>query len=1026
MRPLVLLLFVLAVSCILLNPCCVTADEIDFNRDIRPLLADKCFHCHGPDPETREADLRLDLKQAAASVIEVGDSKNSQLFRRIVSNDDAEVMPPPDSGKQLTVDEIARLKLWIDQGAKWAQHWSFERPVKVALPTIKDISWSRNAIDHFVLARLGREGIRPSLMASKRTLARRVAFDLTGLPPTPEQLKRFLANDSDDSYEELVDELLASKHYGERMAMVWLDAARYADSDGYQADSTRQNWPWRDWVVDAYNANMPFDQFTIEQFAGDLLNDATQEQILATCFHRNHMHNGEGGRDAEESRIDYVRDRVNTMGTVWMGLTLECAQCHSHKYDPVSQSEYYSLNAFFNSIDENGKAGGGAGPFLKFKSPYVSAGLEDSVAWLKQKETELADVRRAELTHFDDWLRSRRRSIINPNAKFRSWRSFTASRLRSTSPTSLTQTEDVIQVAGNDPRHDDYLITVAPQLSRVTGLRLKVLPSPSTKGKLSRFEDGHIILTNLKVRVLSADGTREQTVDVKEAVADYQAAKGGRIYGPVATVLDDDPRTGWMTTGSDASQPKTAVFTFRKPVELHPQESLVIELRQRSLRGHSNLQRFSLEFTAEAMSATDGLKTTPLEQLAQLESAASEDISATKIPDKLRKQLESQFLADRPQFIAAQEAVTQAKRRKSSYDSAAKDQSVTVLKQREKPRETHILVRGVWNNKGDIVKPTTPSAIETGSTAPENRLALAKWLVNKEHPLTARVAVNRYWQMYFGYGLVRTPGDFGSQGERPTHPKLLDWLAVEFMESGWNVKQLQRLIVTSATYRQSSSVSTELLKRDPQNRLLARATRFRLPSWMIRDAALASSDLLDRRIGGPPVFPFQPEGAWLDATMGRFKYQTSVGGDRYRRSIYTFWRRSVGPTGMFDASKRRNCEVRSIRTNTPLQALTIMNDETFVDAAIQCAISSTGQDTVEKIAHVFEQITGREATEPEILILARQLHSHLDEFRESPNLAATFVSRHAERSENVKTEQTAAMAMIATTIMNLDETITHE
>ncbi|HIE98217.1 MAG: PSD1 and planctomycete cytochrome C domain-containing protein [Fuerstiella sp.] len=1017
---------------------------VDFNRDIRPILADKCFHCHGPDPGTREADLRLDRESNAnESVIVAGNSSESELIRRLVSTDPDEVMPPPDSGREVTPEQIKLLKRWIDGGAEWEKHWSFERPVKASIPSVSDSSWPKNAIDNFVLGQLEREQLQPSPAASKEALARRVSFDLTGLPPNPERVRRFVDDTSPDAYEKLVAELLRSKHYGERMAMGWLDAARYADSDGYQADSTRQNWPWRDWVIDAYNSNMPFDQFTVEQFAGDLMQDATQEQILATCFHRNHMHNGEGGRDPEESRTEYVIDRVNTIGTVWLGLTLGCAQCHSHKYDPISQTEYYQLNAFFNSIDENGKAGGGAGPFLKYQSPYVADGLKDSVAWLKQVESRLQRVREEELQGFDEWLAEQERRISAAAEGYSSWKSVAATRINTTGGTSLQQQDLIFSVSGQDPRHVDYLITVAPQLRRVTGMRLTVLPSPSANGNLSRFKDGHIILTNLKVRRRSADGTREGDVAISEAVATYEAAKSGRIYGPVNTVLDDDPRSGWMTTGSRADERKIAAFVFAEPIVLTAGESLVVELRQRSLRGYSNLQRFTLEFTDEAGPAAKALDRTPLERLASWQATVSIDskhratyrfTSAVSrkndVPADLRKLLEAQFLADRPSMRAALDAVEKGKRRKRTYDAATKAQSVTVLKKRDRPRDMHILVRGVWNNKGDHVVPATLTAISVADSVPGNRLALAQWLVSRDNPLTARVAVNRYWQMYFGYGLVRTPGDFGTQGEPPTHPKLLDWLAAEFMESGWDVKHMQRLIVTSATYRQSSNATPEQLLLDPNNRQLARATRFRLPSWMIRDAALASSGLLSERIGGPPVFPFQPVGAWLDATMGRFRYEASVGSDLYRRSIYTFWRRSVGPTGMFDASKRRVCEVRSVRTNTPLQALTLMNDESFAEAAKMLADSAISRHKAmdDRIRDIFEGVLLRQPTTNELAVLSHQLHKHLDEYKEDLNAAEAVISvgQSVVDTDTKDPRQVAAYMILASTILNLDEAITHE
>lgn len=982
--------------------------SLDFNRDVRPILADKCFHCHGPDPDSRAAELRLDQESSAKhGAIVAGQPDDSEFVRRILSTDADIVMPPPDSGKELTPEEAARLKRWVQEGAVWAGHWSFERLTKPAVPVVSDPTWPRNPIDSFVMAELDRQSLHTSvkLKPSPRTdlvkLARRVCFDLTGLPPTTEQIQAVLNATNPNAYERLVDELLASNRFGERLAMEWLDAARYADSDGYQADATRQNWPWRDWVIDAFNNNMPFDRFTVEQFAGDLLPNASPQQILATCFHRNHMHNGEGGRDPEESRIEYVIDRVNTVGTVWLGLTLECAQCHTHKYDPISHAEYYQLNAFFNSIDEDGKAGGGAGPFLKFESPYVTAGQQDSIDWLKQMESDYKRVREQSLQQFEPWLQQQREHIQDSANAYQSWQTAQAEQLTTTGGTQLTQSNGIITVSGADPRHDDYLITLKSSTQRMTGLRLTVLPSEAVQGRLSGSADGHFILTNLKVRIRSADGTRERDIPVAQAVASEQAGSSGRGYGPVSTVLDDDPRTGWTTSGSSAQEAKVAAFAFAEPLILTDDEALVIELRQRSLQGHSNLQKFVLEVTSEAGPAATALEETPLEQLAQLLADAS-------VPANLLKQLQAQYLADQPELLQVRRRVDQARRRKNRYDAAAKAQSVTVLKEREQARDTHVLVRGVWNNKGETVSPGTPQALTLSAQQPQNRLQLARWLVDDSQPLTPRVIVNRYWQMHFGYGLVRTPGDFGTQGESPTHPDLLDWLAAEFVESGWNIKHVHRLIVTSATYQQSSDVNAEMLELDPENRLLARATRFRLPSWMIRDAALSVSGLLSERIGGPPVFPYQPEGAWLDATMGRFRYETSVGADRYRRSLYTFWRRSVGPTGMFDASRRRVCEVRSIRTNTPLHALNLMNDLTFVEAAEELAahiIERSESTPPSEMKQLFQQILNRLPTAEEQEILQHQFEQHVQEY-----------GGDAE----------PAWVLLATTILNLDETITHE
>lgn len=1000
-------------------------ETVDFNRAIRPLLSDACFHCHGPDPGTREAELRLDQEDNAKEwAIIAGDANESELVRRIESSDPDLRMPPPDSGKSLTPEQIRLLRKWVQDGASWAEHWAFQPPVRESLDSLAD----QNPIDVFVTRRLVAEDLQLSSPADSGVLLRRLSLDLTGLPPSQRQMKRFVADPSSEVYAAIVDELLASPHFGERMAMEWLDAARYADSDGYQQDATRQNWPWRDWVVDAFNGNMPFDQFTIEQFAGDLLPDASPEQILATCFHRNHMHNGEGGRDPEESRIEYVIDRVNTMGTVWLGLTLGCAQCHSHKYDPISHAEYYQLNAFFNSIEEDGRAGGNAKPFLKYTSPYVAAGREDSRLWLEQQRERLAVVRSQQLQAFDHWLDATVETRLQASVQdFRSWRIPDLVGTRTTGGTELVFRNGEFTVRGIDPRHDDYIVTVNPPRKRLTGIRLTVLPSENKRGQLSRAGDGHFLLTNLKVRKRSADGSTETDLEIRKAVSDYPKKSGGGGYGPVTTVLDDDPRTGWSSSGRPSDEVRTACFEFQQAVNLKTGETLVVELRQRSLRGYSNLQRFRIELTDEAGAAPLTLGQTPFEKLAARVSDKGRDWRRD-FPKPLFQDLQIQYLSQLHDYQVAVAAVAQAEKRTRQYDGEAKPRSVTVLKQRPESRTTHILKRGVWDAKGDVVTTATPAVISHANASTTNRLELAKWLVGRRHPLTARVVVNRYWQMLFGKGLVRTPGDFGTQGEPPTHPQLLDWLAVEFIESGWDVKHMLRLMVISKTYQQSSFATADLLERDPDNRFLGRANRFRMPSWMIRDVALSSSGLLDLRRGGPPVYPFQPIGAWMDATMGRFRYEPSVGSDRYRRSLYTFWRRSVAPTGLFDASPRRVCEVRTVRTNTPLHALTLLNDETFLEAARALAVASLDRPEVDMppINSMFRRVLHREPTAIENRLLQRQYDRHLVEFERHPQGAERLLSVGQKKPAPPDVTKAAALMMVASTLLNLDEAMTRE
>lgn len=1034
-------------------------DEIDFNRDIRPILSNHCLACHGPDEGQREAGLRLDVREAALARLESdlraivpGQPDASELIRRIESSGEFERMPPPDFAKPLSNRQKELLRRWIAEGADYAVHWAFVPPVRPTPPSIEAAArslrkadndaaesagifsdWSRHPIDAFVLDRLSREGLRPSPQAKPETLIRRLSLDLTGLPPTPEEVEAFVSSPSESAYGNAVERLLASQHFGERMAMFWLDAARYADTDGFQQDATRTNWPWRDWVIEAFNCNMPFDQFTLEQFAGDLLPNATPEQKLATCFHRNHMTNGEGGRDPEESRIDYVIDRVNTMGTVWLGLTLGCCQCHSHKFDPIQQAEYYQLSAFFNSIDEDGRAGRGAKPFLKWESSTADQAVHEAERWLEQQQARADEVRQAAEPRFQEWLGRRIEAV---RGGFQAWVPLTASQLESRAGTDLVQLDDgTIQAGGPNPHHEDYhIIAAAPSLARqgvrlqrITGLKLEVLPHPShTQGGLSRSDAGHFILSDLKLRVRSTSHAEVRDVKIAEARADYSADPGKNGgYGDVRHTLDDDPRNGWASFGADLHEPRIAVFRLEEPLLLDPDEQLVVELQQRALQGRHNLGRFRVSVTDQAGETPSSLGRAPLEDLAGLGAA-----DVRRVGGKLRQRLFDQFLADDPEFLAAQEAVERARSQVQEFRAAAGTLNVMVLAERAEPRPTHVLVRGVWNAKGQEVGRGVPSAVAGWpQDAPLDRIGLARWLTNRNNPLTARVMVNHIWGLLFGAGLVRTPGDFGIQGERPTHPKLLDWLAVEFMDSGWDVKHIVRLIVASATYRQSSNVGEALLRRDPDNRLLARGARFRMPSWMIRDVALKAAGLLNPAVGGPPVRPYQPPGVWADITMGRFHYEPSVGPARYRRTVYAFWRRSAAPTFLFDSAQRRVCEVRTDRTNTPLHALTLLNDLTGLEAAR--ALARHAMQVEESPEACFQviamRVLSRRLADQEIAVLKQKFERGVAYYQTHPSDGRRFLSLGRPPLDPKQAPaDLAAMMVVASMVLNLDEAITRE
>lgn len=1000
--------------------------SVDFGRDILPLLSDRCFQCHGPDEANREAELRLDRRPhaIASGAIVPGDPAASEMVRRIDTDDDDLRMPPADSHKPLlTDDEIEMVRAWIAQGAPWSRHWAFVRPVRPPVPDD-----APHPIDAFILNRLKRENLHFSVPAAKHTLLRRVCFDLTGLPPSPDDLQRALEGSWPDAYLEWVEACLASPHYGERMAMWWLDAARYADTDGYQQDETRENWPWRDWVVNSFNRNMRFDEFTRWQFAGDLFPAPQPEQILATCFHRNHMTNGEGGRDPEESRIDYVIDRVNSTGTVWLGLTLGCAQCHDHKFDPITQQDYYGLAAFFYSIDEDGRAGRAAKPYLEYTSSHVAAAIAEAERVLNVRFARLQKIKSDLEPEFERWLNRVSQQVIRG---FWPWKALDIHKAFGVEGTQLVNCgEGVLQATGPNPVQDDYHIIATPRLKRVTGWRLEVYPSPNhTDGKLSRGKSGEFILTDVKLMIRKRGSPNLRDVPISSAVADVSTDGAEDQYGRITDTLDDDPRNGWTTQPESPWRPHVAVFGLAEPVQLSEDEELIFVLLHRSTRGDASIGRFRITVTDQPGQAVRHLGSLPLEQLAHVATGWP-----PVIDNGLRDRLFDQFLTDQPAFARAEKEYRDAKRQLDHLKQESSPRRVMVLRERSQPRATHVLVRGQWDQHGDQVEPHFPADIFQW-TAPQTptRMDLANWLVTPENPLTARVVANHLWQLCFGRGLVATPDDFGLQGARPSHPELLDWLAVELIESGWDIQHMLRLIVTSRTYQQTSRVSPGLLDRDPQNRLLARGARFRLPSWMIRDAALASSGLLNRRVGGPPVMPYQPPGVWNELFMGRFTYHPSQGPAQHRRSLYSFWRRAAAPTFLFDSAQRRVCEVRPRRTNTPLHALVLLNDLSLRESARELARRSLIQSTDDdrRIQNMAFAILSR-ALEPDELVVARNvLDSSRTYYQANRDEAFQFldfgqVELGPTSVIDVSLPQWAGYTVVAGMLLNLDEASTHE
>ena len=1001
---------------------------MNFSRDVLPILSENCLSCHGPDDSNRKADLRLDLRDAATkenkdgvAALVPGSPEKSELFKRVISKDPDEIMPTPKSHKRpLTEKQRAILSQWITEGAPWGKHWAFEKPQKAPLP-----EKHKNPVDAFVYARLKKEGLTPSPEAEPHTQLRRITLDLHGLPPSEAEMDAFLSDRAADAWDRAVERLLASPHYGERMAMWWLDVARYADTDGFQSDSTRSNWPWRDWVTNAFNTNQPFDRFTIEQFAGDLLPNPSVSQRLATCFHRNHMTNGEGGRDPEESRVDYVIDRINTTGTAFLGLTLGCTQCHNHKFDPITQKDYYSLTAFFNSIDETGAAGSGAKPFLETKSPYAQTALNEAARTVQEYERAESNARRAAEQKF---ARDLPGILKSTNQSFREWRPLPAINLTSSEGTILTQSPDfIIHATGPNPNQDEYRMTSKSDLTRITGLKLEVLPELiEGKARLSRGKSGEFIITDIKVQVRQSGKTEVRDILVKNAVSDFSTDKksnGG--YGDIKDTLDDDPRNGWSTKGAPQDAIHSAVFELAEPLLLEPDEELLIELRQRSTLGDANVSQYRLYASDQLGATVKGLKAGPLQCIAD-----SAIISESELTADLRKQLFESYLEDYPPYVKLRTLLEKAKAQAAEFKTATGPLKVMVLEDQKEPRDTFVLIRGVWDKHGDKVFPNVPLSIAPlPDGTPANRLGLAQWVVSKDNPLTARVIVNQLWQILFGTGLVRTPEDFGLQGERPTHPELLDWLAVEFMESGWNVKHLLKLIATSKVYRESSAITPETLERDPANQLLARAPRYRLPSWMLRDAALRVSGLLNTSIGGPPNRPYQPKGVWEELFMGRFKYEPSLGSAQYRRTLYAFWRRSIAPTFLFDSAQRRVCEVRSNRTNTPLQALTLLNDETFREASRVLALRaiSSAPDAEARLSWLAKQILNRELRPEEGPSLHKTLNTAMLHYRNHREDARKVLDsgQYVQPNESQMSD-VAAYSIVASMLLNLDEAISHE
>jgi hypothetical protein len=986
---------------------------IQFNRDVRPILSDKCYTCHGPDPVNRKIGLRFDTEEGVKSVIVPGQTANSKLIQRITSDDKATRMPPAYAGRdKLSPAEIETLRRWVEQGAQWEAHWSFIAPKRPSLPTVNDQAWPSNPIDSFILARLEREGLHPSAEADRPTLIRRVSLDLTGLPPTPAEVDAFLADASPQAWEHVVDRLLASPRYAERMAVRWLDAARYADTHGYQSDGDRSMWRWRDWVIDAFNRNMPFDRFTVEQIAGDLLPNATDSQKIATAFNRNHRTNAEGGIVPEEFRVEYVADRVETTSVVWLGLTMGCARCHDHKYDPIKQRDFYRMFAFFNNVPEKGLVYnfGNDEPMMKAPTPEQAANLA-------ALDTNAAAAERAysalQPTIVQDQAKWERQVAGQKELDWSPHEGLVVDRPESVNLDGKTF------VDGGDVANFDYLDPFT--------LSASIRPSSANGAILTRVEDyfegeGYgLYLIDAKVRLhiikrWTDIGLRVETEDavplnewthVTATYDGYRNASGVRIYV-------NGKQQKLKVLFDDLNYPLGASDPFRIGGGGGP------KLRfQGSIRGVKVFKRTLSEAEAGVLPLTQSIG-----ELASIPAAQRTRAQS----DKLELCFLDRFASD--QIRAARRQMFDAQvERKRFYESI---QTVMVMQDSPTPRDAFILKRGAYDNHGEKVGPGVPGFLPPFQKGwPNNRLGLARWLVSPDNPLTARVMVNRFWEMYFGTGLVKTVEDFGSQGEAPSHPELLDWLATEFVGSGWNMKAIQKTIVMSSTYRQSSKVTHELWQRDPENRLLARGPRFRLPAEMIRDQALAVAGLLVEKTGGPSVKPYQPPGLWQELAGGR-GYVQDHGDALYRRSLYTYWKRTVSPPSMvnFDASTRETCTVREVRTNTPLQALDLMNDVAYVEAARKLAermLMEGGRTPQDRIAYAYRLVLARAPKPAEEKLLEATLDGFQKRYSADPSSAAKLVAEgESPHNPELDIPELAAYTSAASLLLNLDETITKE
>jgi hypothetical protein len=1028
------------------------AAPIDFNRDVRPILADNCFACHGQDAAKRKGKLRLDTRegQQKEGIIVAGKPGESELITRILSKDDDERMPPPEAHRTLTSEQQETLRRWIGEGAGFAEHWAFVQPRAAPPPAVKNSAWPRNAIDRFVLARLEREGLAPAAEADRERWLRRVSFDLTGLPPTPGELEAFLADRAATAWEKVVDRLLASPRFGERMAADWLDIARFADTHGYQMDRPRPMWPYRDWVIAAFNRNLPYDQFLTEQLAGDLLPNATRDQRLATAFNRLHAQNEEGGIVDEEYRVAYVNDRVVTFGTAVLGLTLECTRCHDHKFDPLTQRDFYSLAAFFQNIDEAGAISYKnfsdimPPPVLKLPDAAAEAKLAGLERKIQAQEAKLSAARATAAQDFEAWLKEGR-TVSGPGVADAVLTLDFDEMADGTSPNAAAPAQPAKTVdhagigegvhgGGAELGGDNGWAIDAPVFTRGDAFSFSLWVRPGagaeravvfhrslaytdagSRGYELVLENGHAAFalhrhwpgSSLKV-VTFATLPVDTWTHVTLTYDGSSRAAGARIYldGQPATIEVVRDKLGGDITYDREKQPPLLIghrmrdsgFKGGRVDEFCAFARELSPLEVAELAGRSDL--------ADAWR-------TPAERLAREQRVALKEHYVRTVAPAVRAETAA-LAALRREYVKAFDAVP----------------DVMVMEELPKPRQAYILTRGDYDRHGEEVHANTPAALPAFSQdLPRNRLGLARWATDPANPLTARVAVNRLWQMMFERGLVESADNFGSTGSPPSHPELLDWLAQDFVRGGWNVKALLKQMALSATYRQSSHASPEVVARDPQNILLAHGPARRLTAEMLRDQALAVSGLLVEKIGGPSVKPYQPPGLWEEIAMGKPKYEPGKGDDLHRRSLYTFIKRTVPPPAMitFDATDRSNCTVRRQATSTPLQSLALLNDTQLIEAARLVGarmLREGGATPAEQMRFAFRLVTSRTPRDREVETLVAALAEQEQIFQGDEAAAAKLLAvGEAKADASLPASRLAAATMVASLLLNCDEAV---